>query len=150
MSKHCFTDEEVRELSKNPNVKRVSNKVITYEQSFKEHFVAAYESGVLARELFIEAGFDPEILGPLRIWSSAKRWCNQSKRLEGLSDTRKDRSGRPCKRVLTKDEIIVRQQEEIEYLKLERIFLLELKRLERLAIKKSKSSQKTSTSSSKK
>jgi hypothetical protein len=149
MSKHCFTDEEVMELSKNPNVKRVSNKGITYEQSFKDHFVKSYEEGRLAREIFIEAGFDPEILGPFRIRSSAKRWCRQGKRLEGLSDTRKNRSGRLCKRVLTKDEIIIRQQEEIEYLKQERIFLLELKRLERQAIKKSKSSQKTSTRSSK-
>ncbi|MFP4187471.1 MAG: HTH domain-containing protein [Acholeplasmataceae bacterium] len=150
MSKHCFTDEQVMELSKNPNVERVSNKGITYERSFKDHFLESDEAGKSAREIFTEAGFDPEILGSIRIRSSAKRWRRQSKRLEGLSDTRKKPSGRPCKRVLTKDEIIVRQQEEIEYLKQERIFLLELKRLERQAIKKSKSSQKTSTSSSKK
>jgi hypothetical protein len=150
MRRYYFTDEEVMELSKNPNVKRVTNKVITYEQSFKEHVVRAYESGVLAREIFIEAGFDPEIIGPLRIQSSAKRWRRQDKRLEGLSDTRKRRSGRPRNKVLTMDEIIMRQQEEIEYLKQERIFLLELKRLERQAIKKPKSSPKTSTNLSNK
>lgn len=50
MSKHCFADEEVIELSKNPNGKRVSNKGITYEQSFKDHFVDAYEEGTHGQE----------------------------------------------------------------------------------------------------
>lgn len=81
---------------------------------------------------------------------STYRWKEQSKRLEGLNDTRKGGSGRPRIRQLTKDELIQRQKAEIDYLKQERDFLLELKRLERIGIKKEKSSHKRSMKSSKK
>jgi len=66
MSKHFFTDEEVRELSKNPNVERVSNKGITYKQSIKDHFVESDEEGKSAKEISIRSGFDLEILGLIR------------------------------------------------------------------------------------
>ena len=65
--------------------------------------------------------------------------------LQGLKDTRKGGSGRPRTKHLTKDELIKRQQTEIIYLKQERGFLLELKRLEKMAIKKEKSSSTTNT-----
>lgn len=150
MGLYYFTDEQVIELSKNPNVKHVSNKSITYQESFKEYYLEAYSQGKTSRAIFSEGGFDPEVLGKSRILSSGKLWRAQSKRLEGVKDTRKGGSGRPRTRDLTKDEIIERQKAQIEYLKQERDFLLELKRLERRAIKKQKSSQKKSSSSSKK
>jgi transposase len=149
MGIHYFTDEQVIELSKNPNVKHVSNKSITYQESFKEHYLEAYSQGKTARAIFIEAGFNVEVLGDSRIKSSCKRWRKQSKRLEGVKDTRKGGSGRPITKDLTKDEIIERQKAQIEYLKQERDFLLELKRLERRAIKKQKLSPKKSLKSSK-
>lgn len=150
MGIYYFTDEQVDELSKNPNVKSVSNKSITYKESFKEHYIETYQKGKTTREIFKEAGFDLETLGTDRVDSSGKRWRKQSKRLEGLKDTRKGGSGRPRTKDLTKDEMIERQKAQIEYLKQERDFLLELKRLERQAIRKQKLSQKTSSNSSKK
>jgi len=150
MGLYYFTDEQVIELSKNPNVKHVSNKSITYQESFKAYYLEAYSQGKTSRAIFIEAGFNVQVLGNDRIKSSGKRWRTQSKRLEGVKDTRKGGSGRPITRDLTKDEIIERQKAQIEYLKQERDFLLELKRLERQAIKKQKSSPKTSLKSSKK
>jgi len=150
MGLYYFTEEQVIELSKNPNVKHVSIKGITYQEAFKEYFLEANAQGKTPREIFIEAGFDIEILGNDRVKSSGKRWRKQSKRLEGVKDTRKGGSGRPRTRDLTQDEIIKRQKAEIEYLKQERDFLLELKRLERQAIRKQKLSQKTNSNSSKK
>ncbi len=150
MGLYYFTDEQVIELSKNPNVKHVSNKSITYQETFKEHYLEAYSQGKTSRTIFSEAGFNIEVLGNDRIKSSGNRWRTQSKRLEGVKDTRKGGSGRPITRDLTKDEIIERQKAQIEYLKQERDFLLELKRLERRAIKKQKSSPKKSLRSSKK
>ena len=38
MSVNYFTDQQVAELRKNPYVKNVSNKAITYEEKFKEYF----------------------------------------------------------------------------------------------------------------
>lgn len=150
MGIYYFTDEQVNELSKNPNVESISNKSITYKESFKEHYIEAYQKGKTTREIFIEAGFDLETLGTDRVDSSGKRWRAQSKRLEGLKDTRKGGSGRPRTKDLTKDEIIERQKAQIEYLKQERDFLLELKRLERQAIRKQQLSPKKSIKSSKK
>jgi hypothetical protein len=150
MGLYYFTDDQVIELSKNPNVKHVSNKSITYQKSFKETYLEAYSQGKTSRAIFIEAGFDPEVLGNSRILSSGKLWRAQSKRLEGVKDTRKGGSGRPRTRDLTKDEIIERQKVEIEYLKQERDFLLELERLERRAIRKQQLSPKKSLKSFKK
>jgi hypothetical protein len=150
MGIYYFTDEQVLKLSRNPNVKKVSNKSITYQEAFKEHFIEANRNGKSTREIFIESGFEVEVLGVDRVDSCGKRWRVQSNRLEGLKDTRKGGSGRPRTKHLSQDEIIERQKAEIEYLKQERNFLLELKRLERQAIRKQKLSQKRSSNSSKK
>jgi hypothetical protein len=133
-----FTDEQVRMLRDNPYVKNVTQKGITYTDEFKAHFVQSYESGKLPNQIFMEAGFDITILGNDRVRSSSSRWKQQSKRLDGFKDTRKEHSGRPRMKELTKEEIIERQKAQIEYLKQERDFLLELKRLERKTIKKGK------------
>ena len=145
MGVNYFTDEQVKILKANPNVKNVSNKAITYNDSFKEYFVNEYNKGKLPRMIFEEVGLSIEILGKSRINESSKRFRKQSERLEGFNDTRSINSGRPATKHLTKDEIIEKQKAEIEYLKQEREFLLELKRLEREVIKKSKSKQKTNT-----
>lgn len=149
MSIYRFTEKEIEALKNNPNVKSVTEKAITYTKEFKEYFIREYSKGRLAREIYEESGFSVELLGE-RIKNSTYRWKRQSKRLEGLKDTRKGGSGRPRTKHLTKDELIKRQKAEIAYLKQERDFLLELKRLERMAIKKEKSSHKTNTKSSKK
>lgn len=150
MGIHYFTDEQVKELEKNPNVKRVSHKSITYQEHFKEYFILEYNKGKLPREIFMESGFDINNMGDRRIGNASHLWRKQSERIEGLKDTRKGASGRPRTRHLSQEEIIERQRAEIEYLKQERDFLLELKRLERQAIRKQKLSQKTSSNSSKK
>ena len=149
MSIHYFTDEQVKALRQNQNVKRASRKAITYTKAFKEYFLIENVKGKLPKEIFESAGFDVDALGMSRIRSSGKRWRQQQKRLEGVKDTRKGGSGRPRTKHLSKDEIIERQKTEIEYLKQERNFLLELKRLERLAIKKEKLSLKKNMTSSK-
>lgn len=150
MSKHCFSDTQVKELAKNPNVKNVTNKAITYQKSFKELFLREYYSGKSGPTIFEEAGFDLDTLGNHRVKSSRKLWRAQNKRLEGLNDTRKNGSGRPRTKEFTQDEIIERQRAQIEFLTQERDFLLELERLERQVIRKQTSSQKTNLNSSKK
>lgn len=149
MGQYYFTDEQVEKLKQNPNVKHVSRKSITYQDHFKAEFMRAYEKGQLPKQIFYEAGFDISVLGDRRINSSTARWKKQAQRIEGFKDTRKDESGRPRTRDLSKDEIIQKQKAQIEYLKQERDFLLELERLERLAIKKETLSRKKSTKLSK-
>jgi hypothetical protein len=149
MSIERFTLEQIKQLEKNPNVKKVSDKSITYTERFKERFIIEYNQGKSPNAIFEEAGFNTYVLGE-RIKQASYRWRKQSKRIEGLKDTRKGGSGRPRTRGLTDAEIIRRQKAQIELLKQERDFLLELKRLERMAIKKERSSHKKSTKSSNK
>lgn len=136
--KKILTLEEVSILRNNPYVRNVSSKGITYTKAFKELFVEEYYEGKTPRQIFRDAGFDVVAIGMDRIRGSAERWRKQAERLEGLKDTRKGGSGRPKTKHLTKDEIIERQKGQIELLKQERDFLLELKRLQRGVIKKGK------------
>ena len=64
MGANYFSDEQVKELEKNPYVKKVSVKSITYSEEFKELFWTDLQKGMLPRNIFKKYGFDPSLLGP--------------------------------------------------------------------------------------
>ncbi len=101
MSNKSLTKKEIEILSKNPYVKNVSEKSITYTDEFKNIFITEYENGMTPGTIFKKYGFDIEVLGYDRIKDSSYRWRNQAKREDGLSDTRKGKSGRPKTKDLT-------------------------------------------------
>lgn len=133
MSNREFTNEEMDLLSKNKYVFKVNRKGITYSNEFKIHFIAEDSKGKTARIIFEEAGFDVKILGLHRIESAGSRWRKAYKTngISGLNDTRKVNSGRPRERELSKDDIILKQNAEIEYLKAEIELLKKLELRER-------------------
>ncbi|MFS0883577.1 IS3 family transposase [Metabacillus niabensis] len=118
MSKITFTAKEIEALQKNPNVQRVSERSITYTDTFKNKFMDEYLAGKLPRQIFYENGFDVDVIGIKRIEQSAHRWKKAYERngLIGLTDTRKTSSGRPLKRELTPSEVIERQEARIKLL----------------------------------
>ena len=118
MSKITFSAKEIKALQQNPNVQRVSEKAITYTDTFKNRFMDEYLSGKLPRQIFMENGFDIEIIGQSRIQQSACRWkrAYEKNGLIGLTDARKVSSGRPLKRELTPSELIERQEARIKLL----------------------------------
>ncbi|WP_431732296.1 HTH domain-containing protein [Clostridium botulinum] len=71
-------------LSRNKNVKTVSSKQITYQDLFKELFITKYSTGKLPRDIFIENGFIPRMLGQSRI-----DYCSVRCRSEGVRDIEK-------------------------------------------------------------
>lgn len=73
MSIKVFTNDEIKTLSKNPNVKNVSSKGITYTDDFKRIFIAENETGKLPREIFETHGFDTDVLEMGRVRSCGKR-----------------------------------------------------------------------------
>ena len=133
MSKKIFSDKDIEILSNNKYVLNVSKKAITYTNEFKIHFIAEYNKGKSSRTIFEEAGFDSNMIGFKRIDCSSSRWRKAYKEngVLGLDDTRRNSSGRPRKRELTKDEIIVKQNAEIEYLRAEVELLKKLELQER-------------------
>lgn len=108
MSKIIFSIKEIKTLQKNSNVQQVSERSITYTDSFKNTFMVEYLSGKLPRQIFIEYGFDVDVIGIKRIDQSAYRWKKvyEKNGIIGLTDSRKTGSGRPLKRELTPSEVI--------------------------------------------
>ena len=63
MSKNLFTEYQIKELEKNPNVLRVSERSITYHPDFKMNAVLEYQKGKIPSQIFIEYGFNLELIG---------------------------------------------------------------------------------------
>jgi len=118
MSRITFSKEDIERLNQNPYVKRVSEKSITYSDEFKRMFIEEYLRGSTPRTIFIDAGFDVEILGVKRYEQAAARWIKAYNKdgIVGLRDTRRENSGRPSNTPLSKDDIICKQEAKIKLL----------------------------------
>ena len=133
MSNKIFTIEEQEKLRVNPWVKNVTDKSITYTEEFRKYFINQYNLGKLPKQIFIEAGFDINILGDERIKSNTKRFKKMSERLEGFKDTREDNSGRPIGGQLSDEEKIKRLKDENLKLKQQLQFFKKMEFLARQA-----------------
>ena len=92
MSNRAFTKEEIKELEKNPYIKHVGEKGLTYTKEFKELFLSEKANGKGTTEIFKNAGFNTKIIGSKRMGMFAYRV-----KTKGTEDTRKGNSGRPRK-----------------------------------------------------
>ena len=133
MSNKLFTTNEIHILSKNPYVKKVSSKGITYTDEFKRIFITENKNGKFPREIFESCGFDIEILGMKRIESSGKRWraAYWKYGVCGLVDTRSHNSGRPSEKNLSLEEKYKRLEAQNQLLKAENELLKKIKLMER-------------------
>jgi transposase len=133
MTTHYLTPNQQKELKKNPYVKAVSEKAITYTDEFKRLFISENEAGKLPRQIFEEAGFDIEMIGMTRVHKSAERWRTAYKNqgVTGLEDTRKYSSGRTLDRELSLEEKYARLEAKARLLEAENELLKKLDLLER-------------------
>ena len=136
MGANYFSDEQVKELEKNPYVKKVSVKSITYSEEFKELFWTDLQKGMLPRNIFKKYGFDPSLLGPRRTKCFIYRVWKDATRVEGFKDTRSTDSGRPLARVLTIEEELERLKQKCEILQQENDFLKRVRFINRKQISK--------------
>lgn len=143
MGVNYFTKDQVEFLSKNKYVVQVSEKAITYSEEFKNIFISEYENGLSSRMIFEKYGFSFKILGKRRIDSCSKRWRKQTKREEGLSDTRKGHSGRPLERNLSEEENIARLKNKIAILEQENAYLKKIRLIEKDALRKAQRDKNT-------
>jgi len=136
MSKYLFTEQERHILEQNPNVKRLSEKAITYSEAFKLSFIEQYEKGKPARQIFEEAGFDVDVITLSRVKECASRWSRAVKQHGslGLRDGRKFNSGRPTTRSLTTEEQLKHAQAKIDYLEGEIAFIKKLELSEKQCV----------------
>lgn len=133
MSKKHFTTQEQDQLRRNPYVKNVSAKAITYTDEFKERFIQEHSHGTLPSEIFQEAGFPIDVLGATRIRKASNRWRTafQEQGSAGLTDGRKHASGRSLTRELSLEEKYARLEAKMKWLEAENEFLKKLDQLER-------------------
>ncbi|WP_295130491.1 HTH domain-containing protein [uncultured Catenibacterium sp.] len=136
MGVNYFSDEQVKELEKNPYVKKVSAKSITYSEEFKELFWIDLQNGMMPGNIFRKYGFDPRMLGPLRTNNFTYRVRKEAAREEGFKDTRSTNSGRPSTKDLTIEEQLERLKQKNKILQQEIDFLKRVRFINRKQISK--------------
>lgn len=125
MSRKSFTVEEINILRENPFTYKVTNSTISFTKEFKKIFIEKYSEGMLPRQILIEHGYDPDILGDRRIWGIAQHLKEQYSESggnfsEGYTGGR--RSKKPAGQLSEKEELKQLRQE-VNYLKQEIEFL---------------------------
>lgn len=128
MSKREFLVDEIKVLNKNPYVKHVGSKGITYTEEFKALFIEEKNKGKHTTEIFKNVGFDTEVIGRKRMDSFSNR--TMKKDINNLKDARKGNSGRPRKhpnKELTQEETIELLKHKNALLEQENEFLKKMK-----------------------
>lgn len=140
MSKRIFSEVEQQILMRNPNVKKVSSKSITYSPDFKIHAVKESLNGKTPMMIFIEAGFNLEMIGRQKPKSCLLRWRKTYMSFGEaglLRETRgKVSTGRPRSSSMTDAEKLKKAEAKIKYLEAELDFIKKLDELERQVKKK--------------
>lgn len=133
MSNKIFTDNEIKKLKLNKYVKNVTNKGITYSNEFKVIVISELDKGIHAKDIFLNNGFNIDILGMSRINSACSRWkiSYNKKGTLGLEDTRTNNSGRSRNKELTTEEQLENANLKIELLQMENDLLKKVEKLER-------------------
>lgn len=67
MNKEHFTSDQIRVLKENPYTKTITPAQIRFTDSFKELFWKRLMDGISPADIFVEAGYDPELIGEKRI-----------------------------------------------------------------------------------
>ena len=73
MGRGTLSEEEREILLKNPYIRDVNDKRVSYADEFKLHFIKEYQAGKRPQQIFREAGLDVAILGSERIERASAR-----------------------------------------------------------------------------
>lgn len=140
MSKNIYNEFQIKELEKNPNVQSASERSISYRADFKLKAIMDYKSGKLPSQIFIEQGFDLDMIGKEQPKRCLKRWRDTYEKFgeEGFLTERRGKgsAGRPSSKDLSVEEKLRKAEAKIKFLEAENDFLKKLEELERQALKK--------------
>ena len=85
MSRNQFTDEQMQLLRQNPYTHNITRTRLSFTKKFKEIFHAEYQAGEFPRQILIDHGYDPELLGDSRIGNIASRIQEQYKKMASFT-----------------------------------------------------------------
>ena len=123
MNKRIFTNEQLERLRSNENVAKCSERHIIYTRDFKLKAVRLrMEERMPVKEIFRQAGFDLNALGPWTPKDCLKRW-GQIYKTKGRIGFEQKPTGRPR----TRDDKIKRLEAQVAYLTAENDFLAKLR-----------------------
>lgn len=136
MTERLLSPEARTKIAQNKNVLKVGEFKITYSPDFKVQAVRAnLLEGKLPQLIFLDAGFDLELIGQETPKHCLKKWRVVFKQRgeQGLRDDQRGRGnmGRPSQRDLTIEEKLRRAEARVRFLKQENELLKKLDRLER-------------------
>jgi len=123
MSRKPFSDEEILILRQNVFTYNVTYNTLSFTKEFKELFIAEYNAGKVPRQILLDHGYDPEILGDRRVWGISQRLRQQYDQYGEFSEgTANTKSQRPSGPLSEKDEL-KQLRHEVDYMKQEIEFL---------------------------
>lgn len=135
MSGRLYDSAARERILRNENVVRVSETTITYSPTFKVQAVRAALAGKPPHLVFVDAGFDLDLIGRETPRRCLTRWraVYRDRGEDGLHDDQRGRkaSGRPLERELTVEDKLRRAEAKIRYLEKENEFLKKLDAVER-------------------
>ena len=140
MSKIIFNEHQRQVLEKNPNVASVSDRAIQYTAEFNIRAVKEHLAGKGPAQIFIEAGFDLEMIRLKKAQSALSRWRTTytTSGEPGLLEERRGKgsTGRPTSKQLSAEKKLEKAEARIKYLEAELELLKKLEALERQAKKR--------------
>ena len=122
MANKKFTEEEMRRLRASPYVLDVSSSIVHFSAEFKELFWNSIQDGKEPRDIVIELGIDPDILGEHRINELKTMIRNEVRAGKGFRDLEtygsylKDYTD-PEAKVKYLEQQLAYKDQEIEFLK---------------------------------
>lgn len=140
MSTIIFNEMQMKLLEMNANVHHVSDRSIAYTADFKVKAVKEDLIGKGPTQIFVEHGFDLDMIGANKPYQCLKRWRKTFEKFgeDGFFIERRGKgsTGRPSSKPVTAEESLKRAEARIKYLEAELDFLKKLDELERQATKR--------------
>lgn len=125
-AKRKFTEEEIRILAANPYTYRVTEKTIRFTLAFKEEFLRRDKEGYSVKQIFIDLGYDYEMLGKRRCEGVRQHVVHEAISESGLHEGTLFPKIKPSSRdytTLPESKAIEYMQHELLYLRQEVEFL---------------------------
>ncbi len=126
MGVNYFSKDQVEKFKKNPNVKYVSERSISFTEEFKEEFWVRYSNGEPPGQILLSNDIDPKVLGNRRMSNIVQRIKMEANRIDTFKDKRHDNKGKNSKqsgKEMTPEQELEYLRNKVEYLTQENEFL---------------------------